>query len=139
MQQEAAQQGRFFGRDDVKREAINGYQLGWHTRPENTGAAHLVVIEVELGQDTGHDFHRHPRQEEVILVTAGKVIQWVGTERRELAAGESAFIPAGVVHASFNVATEPAKLVAILGPSIGSEGYELEEMHERAPWRDLDR
>ena len=42
MQQEAAQQGRFFGRDDVKRETINGYQLGWHTRPENTGAAHLV-------------------------------------------------------------------------------------------------
>ena len=139
MQQKGVGQGRFFRRDEVERETINGYQLGWHSRPAATGARHLVVIEVDLRPDTGHDFHRHPRQEEVILVTSGEIIQWVATERRSLQAGESAYIPAGVVHASFNVSAELAKVVAILGPSIGPEGYELEEMHERAPWSDLQR
>ena len=61
------------------------------------------MIDVTLSPGKGHDFHKHPDQEEVILCVAGSVEQWVDREKRILGPGDSAFIPAGVVHASFNV------------------------------------
>jgi quercetin dioxygenase-like cupin family protein len=130
-------QGRFFARDEVERDAMEGFELGWHSRPATTGAGQLVVIEVKLDPGGGHDFHRHPNQEEVIYVLDGEIEQWVDRRRRTLRAGDSAFIPAAMVHASFNVSGAPARLLAILAPSIGEEGYELEEVHEQSPWSEL--
>src|SRR5581483_1542212 len=78
-----------------------------------------------------------PAQEEVILVVAGKVEQWVDREKRILGPGDSAFIPADVVHASFNVGTSAAKIVAILGPCVGPIGYELVDVANDAPWKTL--
>ena len=130
-------QGRFFARDEVERDAMEGFELGWHSRPETTGAGQLVVIEVKLEPGGGHDFHRHPNQEEVIYVLDGEIEQWVDRRRRTLRAGDSAFIPAAMVHASFNVSGEDARLLAILAPSIGEEGYELEEVHQQSPWSEL--
>ena len=130
-------QGRFFARDEVERDVMEGFELGWHSRPETTGAGQLVVIEVKLEPGGGHDFHRHPNQEEVIYVLDGEIEQWVDRRRRTLRAGDSAFIPAAMVHASFNVSGAPARLLAILAPSIGEEGYELEEVHEQSPWSEL--
>ena len=130
-------QGRFFARDEVERDAMVGFELGWHSRPATTAAEQLVVIEVKLEPGGGHDFHRHPNQEEVIYVLDGEIEQWVDRRRRTLRAGDSAFIPAAMVHASFNVSRAPARLLAILAPSIGEEGYELEEVHEQSPWSEL--
>ena len=48
--------------------------------------------------------------------------------------GDSAFIGAGVVHASFNVSDRNAKLLAILGPCVGAEGYELVDVSRQEPW-----
>ena len=50
-----------------------------------------------------------------------------------LRSGDSAFISTDVVHASFNVSDRNAKLLAILGPCIGSEGYELVDVAEQEP------
>ena len=63
----------------------------------------------------GHNFHKHPNQEEVIYVVEGEIEQWVDQEKRRLGPGDSAFIPADMVHASFNVSDQPAKFLAILG------------------------
>ena len=130
-------QGRFFARDEVEREAMEGFELGWHSRPATTAARELVVIEVKLEPGGGHDFHRHPNQEEVIYVIDGEIEQWVDRRSRTLRAGDSAFIPAAMVHASFNVSGADARLLAILAPCVGDEGYELEEVHEQAPWSEL--
>ena len=46
-------------------------------------------------------------------------------------------IPAGVVHASFNIGTEQAKILAVLSPCVGDEGYEVEELAHEEPWRSL--
>ncbi len=105
--------------------------------PITTKAAQLVVIEVHISPGKGHDFHKHPNQEEVIYVIEGEIEQWVDKEKTTLTAGESAFIPADVVHASFNVGTANAKLLAILSPSVGEEGYELVEVYEESPWNTL--
>ena len=116
---------------------MEGFELGWHSRPATTAAEQLVVIEVKLDPGGGHDFHRHPNQEEVIYVLDGEIEQWVDRRRRTLRAGDSAFIPAAMVHASFNVSGTPARLLAILAPCIGEEGYELDEVYDQSPWSEL--
>jgi quercetin dioxygenase-like cupin family protein len=107
--------------------------------PANTGAKQLAVIDVNFDPGKGHNFHKHPDQEEVALVIAGKIEQWVDREKRILGPGDSAFIPADVVHASFNAGDQPAKIVAILGPCVGPTGYEVVSVANDAPWKTLRR
>ena len=118
-------------------EILDWGRLRWLCNPPSTGASDLTVIDVTLLPGKGHDFHRHPDQEEVILCVAGTVEQWVDREKRILSPGDSAFIPADVVHASFNAGDGEAKVVAILGPCRGTIGYEVVEMGAGAPWNEL--
>ena len=129
--------GKFVIARDTKLEVNDWGKLGWLSNPPNTGAKQLTVIDVNLDPGKGHNFHKHPDQEEVILVIAGKVEQWVDREKRILGPGDSAFISAGVVHASFNVGDRPAKIAAILGPCVGKIGYELVDVAGDAPWNTL--
>ena len=96
-----------------------------------------MVIEVTLEPGGGHNFHKHPEQEEVIYVLDGTIEQWLGEEMQMLSKGDTVFIPADTVHASFNVSGQTTKVLAILGPSIGEEGYQLVEVHDQAPWNSL--
>jgi hypothetical protein len=41
------------------------------------------------------------------------------------------------VHASFNVSERNAKILAILGPCVGAEGYELVDVSRQEPWAHL--
>ena len=129
--------GKFVLAKDVVPEINDWGKLGWLSNPPNTGARDLTVIHVTLAPGKGHNFHKHPDQEEVIYVASGKVEQWIDREKRILGAGDSAFIPGGVVHASFNVGPGDATIVAILGPCVGTIGYELVDVAAEAPWSDL--
>jgi len=128
---------RFAIAAEVEPEVLDWGQLRWLSHPPSTGARHLTVIDVTLAPGKGHDFHKHPDQEEVILVIAGTVEQWVDREKRILGPGDSAHIPADVVHASFNVGDSDAKIAAILGPCVGEIGYELVDMAGEAPWKSM--
>ena len=129
--------GKFVLQADVEREELEWGSLGWISRPASTESSDLVVIEVTLKPGFGHNFHKHPSQEEVIYVIEGKIEQWLEKAKQELNAGDSIFIPADVVHASFNVSEEPAKLMVTLGPCVGDMGYELIEVHDYSPWNGL--
>ncbi len=129
--------GKFIPAADMERDHPDRGVMGWASRPATTGAKQLVVIEVTLEPGYGHNFHKHPQQEEVIYVVAGAVEQWIERDHRVLKSGDSVFIAADVVHASFNTGRETAKLIAILGPSVGEAGYELEEVYDQEPWRSL--
>ncbi|MDH3652064.1 MAG: cupin domain-containing protein, partial [Saprospiraceae bacterium] len=80
---------------------------------------------------------KHPAQEEVIYVLDGKIEQWIGEDMKQLKQGDSAFIPAGMVHASFNIDKNPATVLAILGPAVGADGYEVVDVGEEPPWINL--
>ncbi len=67
----------------------------------------------------------------------GEIEQWIGQQKRRLGPGDSAFIGADVVHASFNAGDSNAKLLAILGPCVGSGGYELVDVADQEPWVSL--
>jgi quercetin dioxygenase-like cupin family protein len=129
--------GKFITTAEVEREQLDWGELGWLCRPSMTGATDLTVIEVALKPGKGHDFHKHPTQEEVIYVISGAIEQWLEDKKQILGPGDSIFIDANVVHASFNVSRDPAKLIAILGPCVGEGGYVVEEVADQAPWNSL--
>ncbi len=88
--------------EDVEWEELDWGQLGWIVRPANVPeSARLCVLDVKIQPGQGHDFHRHPNQEEVILLRSGTVEQWIRDERKELSAGDVSFIPMDTVHATF--------------------------------------
>ena len=129
--------GKFVIRSEVPADALNWGQLRWLCNPPSTGAKDLTVIDVTLKPGKGHNFHKHPEQEEVIVIVSGQVEQWLDREKRVLGPGDSVFIPADMVHASFNVGSSEAKLAAILGPCVGEVGYVSVEMGDATPWSTL--
>ena len=129
--------GKFITSTEAKRDQLEWGTLAWFSSPAASNAKDLVVLEVTLSPAGGHNFHKHPHQEELIYVIEGEIEQWVDQEKRTLQPGDSAFIGTDVVHASFNVSDRKAKLLAILGPCIGAEGYELVDVAEREPWVSL--
>ena len=127
----------FLSLSEVRREQFDWGVIGWRLVPAH-GADHLVVMDVELQPGGGHDFHRHPGQEEIIIVKEGTIIQFVGEESATLTAGDSVFVPEGTVHASFNEEAQTAFLQVVLSPSLGGEtGYGLEDVAGQEPWSSL--
>lgn len=129
--------GKFVLGSEAERETLDWGSLAWMSRPGSTEAKDLTVIEVTLNPGGGHNFHKHPDQEEVIYVIAGEVEQWLEQTPRTLRPGDAVFIKANIVHASFNNSSTPAKLLAILGPCVGDGGYVSVEVGDQAPWRGL--
>ena len=129
--------GKFMIANEVEPEVLEWGELRWLSHPPSTKASQLTVIDVKIAPGEGHDFHKHPDQEEVLYVVSGSVEQWVDQEKRMLSAGDSAFVPANMVHASFNAGTTDAQIVAILGPCVGDAGYELVDVAQEAPWKSL--
>ena len=101
------------------------------------GLEGIVAIEATFLPGKCHDFHRHPGQEEVIYVIEGSIEQWVLYEKQVLTAGDSVVIPASAVHASFNEGTVPARILAILSPAVGDDGYGVEDVSGDEPWASL--
>ena len=126
--------------DDVEWELTDWGSIGWVVRPANVEeASRLCVLDVKIAPGQGHDFHRHPNQEEIILVRSGTVEQWIDRGRKQLTVGDVAFIPMGTVHATFvpESAAEPVRLFVVLGPSHGPEGYEVVDVTSEEPWASL--
>jgi len=122
---------------DVRQEQFDWGVIGWRLVPAN-GARHLVVMDVTLHPGGGHDFHRHPGQEEIIIVKQGRITQFIEQESTALSPGDSAFVPEGVVHASFNDGDEAAQLQVVISPSLGGDtGYGLEDVSDEEPWASL--
>ena len=128
---------RFISSKEVEREQLDWGKLGWISNPPNTKAKTITVMEVTLDSGQGHDFHKHPDQEEVIHVVSGEVEQWLEKEKQVLKPGDSIFIHPDVVHASFNTGSAPAKLMVVLGPCVGETGYEVVDVADQEPWKSL--
>ncbi|MCP5521756.1 MAG: cupin domain-containing protein [Verrucomicrobiales bacterium] len=129
--------GKFVIGTEITRDRLEWGEMGWISRPADTQAGSICEIEVTLEPGFGHNFHKHPRQEEVIHVLAGEIEQWLETEKCTLKGGDSVFIPPDVVHASFNVGNVTAKLLVVLSPCVGDGGYELVDVSTEAPWNGL--
>src|SRR4029077_15137304 len=114
----------FVKNPDVRQENFDWGVIGWRLTPDK-GSKHLVIMDVTLEPGEGHDFHRHPGQEEMIIVRTGEITQFLERDSTTLGASDSVYIDADVVHASFNDGGETAQLQVVIGPSLGDGGYGL--------------
>jgi quercetin dioxygenase-like cupin family protein len=127
----------FVKQGDVNQENFDWGVIGWRLTPEN-GSKHLVIMDVTLEPGEGHDFHKHPGQEEMIIVKQGEITQFIEQESTTLKPGDSVFLDEGVVHASFNEAGDTAHLQVVIGPSLGEgSGYGLEDVSDQEPWASI--
>lgn len=129
--------GRFIGVQDIEHDTFDWGETGWISRPELTGSRALCVMDVTIHPGSGHAFHRHPDQEEVIWVREGRIEQWLERDKRELGPGEAVYIPADLVHASYTVGDAPAKISVMLSPTAGEGGYEVIDVADEEPWASL--
>jgi quercetin dioxygenase-like cupin family protein len=129
--------GKFILKDDVKRDELEVVRLGWLSHPASTGASKFTVLEGTFFPGKGHSFHYHADQEEFIYVISGTVEHWIEQEKRTLGLGDSVFMPPRVVHATFNIWTDDARVIAILGPCVGDMGVEQVDVSGEAPWNEM--
>ena len=122
---------------DVPTEGFDWGSAGMRCAPPETGCDSFVVMDVRLDPGFSHAFHKHPDQDEMIIVKSGRVVQWLEQDSRELGPGDSVYIDKDVVHGSFNEFGETAELQVILAPAMGEGGYELVDVSGDEPWSSL--
>jgi quercetin dioxygenase-like cupin family protein len=125
--------GAFVLAQHAESNRLDWGSVTWVCHPGSIGASKLAIVRGDLLPERGHNFHKHPRQEEVIFVVSGLIEQWIEKTKQFLRPGDSAFIPADAVHASFNVGDGEAKILAIFGPAVG-DGFETIDVSAEAPW-----
>jgi quercetin dioxygenase-like cupin family protein len=121
---------------EIKTDQASWGNSRWVSNPVSTGARQLTFLDAMLAPGQAHSFHKHTSQEEVMYVVAGEVEQWVDREARVLGAGDAAFIPAGMVHATFNIGKAAAHLLVVFSPCVG-DGFEVIDVSSEAPWKEL--
>jgi quercetin dioxygenase-like cupin family protein len=67
--------------------------------------------------------HSHSNNEELVYVLEGKLRYTVGSDTRDLAAGESMHTPRGVVHAFSNPFASRARALIVMSPDIGAQYF----------------
>ena len=128
---------QFVMQSDVQMTEFDWGSAGMRLTKDATGCDSIVVMDVRLAPGGGHNFHKHPNQDEMIIIKSGTVVQWIGEEHSVLRPGDSVYLDKDVVHASFNEGAVDAELQVILAPSVGEGSYELVDISGDAPWNTL--
>ena len=105
----------------------------WLCREDIVKNEHLLMVRANMEPGKCHPFHHHPTREELIYVLSGKAEQWVGKEKRILNPGDTAFIPMGEVHGTYNPFDERLVFLAILSPSKANDPAMVDVSTEE-PW-----
>jgi quercetin dioxygenase-like cupin family protein len=128
---------RFVMGAEVPVESFDWGTAGMRCAPPGTGCDSFVVMDVRLDPGFFHAFHRHPDQDEMIIIKSGRVTQWLDDEHAELGPGDSVYIDKDVVHGSYNDFSEPAELQVVLAPAVGDGGYVAVDVSGEEPWASL--
>ncbi len=128
---------RFVTRREAQVEQVPHCTQEWLCRPGLVAAENMLLVRATMPAGKSHAFHTHPGCEEIIYIVEGQAEQWVETRRQILGPGEVAHIPAGAVHATYNVSDRPLVFLAILSPANPAPG--CVDVSGDAPWRTLRR
>ena len=88
----------------------------------STGTMGIFELTVPSGSNVPPP-HSHSNNEEIVYVLEGTLRYSVGTETRDLVAGESMHTPRGVVHVFSNPSASVARALIILSPDIGVQYF----------------
>lgn len=110
---------KFVKETDMLFEKAFGRDHYWHYHPDGAENAESYMVKVVVPEGAGHDFHRHPKMHEILYILKGKAEQWIEDEMQILEIGDSVYIDADVVHATFNGGEGELEFLAILSPPTG--------------------
>jgi len=127
---------RFVSFREAEVETLPGKIHHWYCRPGMTPGANLVFVRAHLFPGQAHPFHRHPGMEEILYVLSGSAEQWVERERRVMRAGDSVYLPIGIVHGTYNTGSDLLDFLAVLSPA-KTRGPMTVEVGDREPWKSL--
>ncbi len=125
---------KFVMQDEVPTEGFEWGSAGMRCAPPGTGCDTFVVMDVRLDPGFFHAFHKHPEQDEMIVVKKGIATQYLEQESRRLNVGDSVYIDRDVVHATYNDGDEPVELQVILAPPVTDGGYVAIDVSSEEPW-----
>src|SRR4051812_6350414 len=109
-------QNHFVTAENVQHGDFPWCHVEWMSNPAIVGAKDILMVRATFLPGNAHRFHVHPDREEIIYLLEGSAEQWVGDEKRRLAAGEMAHIPKNTPHATYNRGESTLKFLAILSP-----------------------
>jgi quercetin dioxygenase-like cupin family protein len=127
---------RFVSFGETEVEKLPGKTHYWYCKPSLVQDTNLIFVCAHLLPGEAHRFHYHPQMEEILYILAGSAEQWVERQKRVLRPGDSVCLPAGMVHATYNVGAEPLQFLAILSPA-KSAGPMTVEVGDQEPWNSL--
>jgi quercetin dioxygenase-like cupin family protein len=104
-----------------------GGPLTFKARDEQKGGA-LTAFESTAAPGEGPPRHRHPNQDEVIYVPAGRLRVRFEETDHEAPAGSFVFIPRGTTHTWQNAGNEPARILVLFAPAAAG----MERFFERS-------
>jgi quercetin dioxygenase-like cupin family protein len=108
----------------------------WYCKPGMVQDTNLMFVRAHLQPGEAHPFHHHPEMEEILYVLSGTAEQWVERERRVMRPGDSLYLPAGIVHGTYNIGEGVLEFLAILAPAKISGPVTVDDS-QQAPWSGL--
>ena len=114
---------------DVRQEQFDWGVIGWRLTPDK-GSKHLVIMDVTLEPGEGHDFHRHPGQEEMIIVKQGAITQYI--EGAKCRGGDSVYLDASVSMRRSTTGAEQRACGSDRPPGGGEDRYRWRTCRGRA-------
>ncbi len=127
---------RFASLQDAEIESLPGKTHYWLNKPGVVQDTNLILVRAKLPPGACHNFHYHPEMEEILYILSGQAEQWVEKEFKMMRAGDSFYVPKGVVHATFNTGADELDFLAILSPAKTPPPMTV-EVGDQEPWSKL--
>ena len=126
-------------KNEAEVESVGSKTHFWYSKPGLTDTERLNYVRVVLPPGEGHDFHYHP-MEEVLHVLSGMATQWIEGEKHLLGPGDAVHVPEGVVHATYNSGEVELEFIAVLIPdNVSYQGGMTGEVGSEEPWASIER
>jgi quercetin dioxygenase-like cupin family protein len=117
-------------------EKLPGKTHFWQCKPGMVKDTNLMFVRAHLPPGEAHRFHYHPKMEEILYILSGTAEQWVEQEKFIMRPGDSIYLPAGMIHGTYNMGNETLDFLAVLSPARTGEPFTI-EVSEHEPWRSL--
>ena len=127
---------RFVSFDQAEVEKLPGKTHYWHCKPGMVTDTNLLFVRAQLPPGEAHRFHFHPAMEEILYLLSGTAEQWVAEQKHRMKPGDSLYLPAGIVHGTYNTGSEMLDFLAVLSPA-NSVGPVTVEVSGQEPWKSL--
>ncbi len=127
---------RFVTFAEAEIETLPNHTRHWYTKPGMVADTNFFFVRAHFPPGQAHKFHHHPNMEEIIYVLSGSGEQWVEREMKIVGPGDTIYIPAGTIHATYNTGDQTLEFLAILTPA-KAQGPDTIDVSEQEPWKSL--